>query len=333
MLRHLFLLVCLSWGLAACTPPPLPPPAPNLERMVWLLSTTPGPLLGVDPQSNQIITGTTLDTAPWAAAPLGQDLWVAAGDRVYRLDAVAQTMMMSHTLTEGVALDVVAQAEAVWVAVSPTANTVPQTPPTQPAQLLRFDPTTNALMASIPLTVSHLEAIAADATGVWVTGMDVTASAPTNFQLFHIDPRTNQIATVVLLDFLPLDMVVGAGSVWLSAADSKFGPIVMRFEPATKAVTPVVVGGPPDRLALGAGALWVTERGTGRLFRVDPATNKVTATVTLPASTLSLAASPEGAWTVLYTGVTRYVSRVDLNTNEVVATLEVDGQVGKVVGR
>lgn len=76
-----------------------------------------------------------------------------------------------------------------------------------------------------------------------------------------------------------LDMVAAYGSVWLSQPDH-----VARLDPADGHVIATMrVPGASDirNVAAGAGAIWVDDRRTGKLTRIDPATNRVVATISL----------------------------------------------------
>ncbi len=155
-------------------------------------------------------------------------------------------------------------------------------------------------------------------------------------------------------------LTVGVAAVLLLAA------AVLSVRTRTAAADPAVsvrtfaVGGQPDRVVVGAGAVWVGDSGhvfavdptTGvvrpvpdvatpiavdgdsvwtrrtvhpdTLVRVDPATARPTATVALAGTPAAIAAGPDGLWVVDSTGT---VTRVDPVTNTVVATIPV-GSLG-----
>jgi virginiamycin B lyase len=85
--------------------------------------------------------------------------------------------------------------------------------------------------------------------------------------------------------------------------------------------------------AVGAGGLWLTHRGQGTVTRVDPATGRILATITVPAASpepgdMSVAVGARGVWVANDNYVTGRaqdnVFRIDPATNKVVATLRVD---------
>ena len=83
----------------------------------------------------------------------------------------------------------------------------------------------------------------------------------------------------------------------------------------------ISVGHLPFRLAIGEGAIWVTDQRDSAVYRIDPQTNQIVATIPVGSVPKGLAFS-EGAVWVANTGDTT-VLRIDAQTNDVVATIEV----------
>jgi streptogramin lyase len=77
----------------------------------------------------------------------------------------------------------------------------------------------------------------------------------------------------------PMDMMAAYGSVWLSQGDR-----VARIDATDgRVIAAIPVPGESDfrNLAAGAGSMWVDDTGTGNVTRIDPATNRVVATIPL----------------------------------------------------
>ncbi|MDX6554156.1 MAG: hypothetical protein QOD86_351 [Miltoncostaeaceae bacterium] len=98
----------------------------------------------------------------------------------------------------------------------------------------------------------------------------------------------------------PKQVAVGLGAVWVLTEDDAGRMVVLRLDQRTGRATadPIPVDG-AERLAIGAGAVWVSrgyssDRG---IVRVDPATAKVAAEIPIISSG-ALAAGPAGVWTV-----------------------------------
>jgi virginiamycin B lyase len=66
-----------------------------------------------------------------------------------------------------------------------------------------------------------------------------------------------------------LGLAVGGGYVWATASDAGE---VLRVDPATRAITPVQVGGFPVGIAFASGSVWFVDRDRGELGRLDPRT-------------------------------------------------------------
>jgi streptogramin lyase len=143
--------------------------------------------------------------------------------------------------------------------------------------LVRIDPVTKQALASAHVARPH--ALAVSEAAVWV--VDFWGSKVTRF-----DPRTmHQVASIQLRlpfavcqscpdvhDFVPWDVAVGDGAVWVSTGRG----VLARIDPSTNAVGDIVrlPGDTTGEVAAGEGAVWVTENVQG-LFRIDPSTNRV----------------------------------------------------------
>jgi YVTN family beta-propeller protein len=124
--------------------------------------------------------------------------------------------------------------------------------------------------------------------------------------------------------FIPLpgarSMAVADGMLWVLAADT-----VVRIDPATNAVVdhPLRVPAHAEGIAVGEGALWVASVAPGDLgspgkdavTRIDPATGRRVAAVTVGRAPLDLAATPEAVWVTYSGGGGDSVTRIDPHTN------------------
>ena len=89
--------------------------------------------------------------------------------------------------------------------------------------------------------------------------------------LIRLDPGT-LMPTAAPLGLPPgrnLGLAVGAGSIWVTAADAGE---VLRIEPAAGRVTPLRVGGFPSGIAVAGGDVWFADRQRGTVTRIDPRT-------------------------------------------------------------
>jgi hypothetical protein len=158
----------------------------------------------------------------------------------------------------------------------------------------------------------------------------------------RVDPHTLR-PTATVSGYRPtgdqqlLGMTAGAGAVWVTVQ----GAGVLRIDPASARVVariPVTTKEPP---AVGAGAVWVvccgadTKRSAGRLVRIDPATNRVAATIALHGLPDAVGAGPSGVWV---RGARGPLWRIDPAANRLAAAITIPGglggqQGGVLVGR
>lgn len=137
---------------------------------------------------------------------------------------------------------------------------------------LRVDPSTNAVVASLPRTPISDGDVAIGFGAVWET--DFASDA-----LLRINPATNQIVATIPLgdDAAPEGVGIASGSVWV--ANHHLGT-VSRIDPSTNSVVATIsisssgTDGPLE-LAAGATGVWVTVRKTAEVVHIDPATNSV----------------------------------------------------------
>jgi DNA-binding beta-propeller fold protein YncE len=99
----------------------------------------------------------------------------------------------------------------------------------------------------------------------------------TMMSAIRVDTRTGKVTQKVRVGFTPYDIEWGFGSAWVSnAGDGTVSRITGR-----KVVKKIKTGLEPNGLTAYAGAVWVSDHTAGKVDRIDPATNKVTGTVTV----------------------------------------------------
>ena len=88
----------------------------------------------------------------------------------------------------------------------------------------------------------------------------------------------------------------------------------------------IPVGRQPTTVVIGQGAVWVANKLDNSVSRIDPQTNRVVATISVPDGVADLAVSRDAVWTGGdRRGVARVV-RIDPRTNRVVAAVPVGSQ-------
>src|SRR5439155_18335793 len=143
--------------------------------------------------------------------------------------------------------------------------------------LLRFDPATGRVVASVP--VGQAQAVATGEGGVWV--IDFWHGTVT-----RVDPATNRVVATIPLrlpfhlcdncpnpyDFLPFDLTTGAGAVWVITDRGA----VARIDPGTNRVAGYIriPGENGGGITVAGGWVWISNLVFG-VWAIDPATNSV----------------------------------------------------------
>jgi YVTN family beta-propeller protein len=200
-----------------------------------------------------------------------------------------------------------AAAIAVLVASVARDHEGMQLAPVAPNSVAVIDARTNTVLGGIPVGVAP-SSIAFSEDAVWVlNGDDKTIS--------RIDPNLKETVRTIAVGGTPTDLAVGAGAVWVV---NGFENTVTRIDPRsnltvetirlpTSGELPRVSVGTVGHIAVGDGDVWVTRRlQHGFVWRIDPRTNAVEATIRLPRGTGGgeLAVGENAVW-VNGNGVTR----------------------------
>jgi len=220
---------------------------------------------------------------PQALLASGDALYVATPRSVVRLNlrngsTIARTPIPTNGVNAGLAFG----AGSIWLA--PTGST----------QLVRIDPTTGRIVASI-----HVDASVDGATGslgggvayaagaVWATRLSSGARG----DVVAVNPTTNRIeGTPATVGTGPDAIVSGLGSLWVDNTSTAIGSTtasttyssLSRIDPRTQRVTTVPFSGTP---MIGFGSLWIqtnAESDNGAVVRYDPATSRVITRIAIP---------------------------------------------------
>ena len=139
---------------------------------------------------------------------------------------------------------------------------------------------------------AFFSSVAVSGDAIWVIG-DANDRA-----LWRIDPRSGDLVERVSLDFVPKDVAVGEGAVWVT---SQLEDTVSRIDPATYDVTATIdVGKGAAGIAVGAGSVWVANAIDGTISRIDPATARVTETIEIAGSPEDIVVGKDAVWVVAH---------------------------------
>ena len=171
--------------------------------------------------------------------------------------------------------------------------------------LLRIDPATNQVVATIPLEAEPWY-LAPGGGAVWL-------GSPGSSTIQRVDAATNEVTAQIRL---PGDgvsaMAADDQAVWAeviedrSDQDQQNLASLVRIDPQTSEVVATIplegLSGYDDEVAIGAGAVWVagvnltgpSEERAADLMRIDPTTNTISAVV--PVSAFSVRAGADAVW-------------------------------------
>jgi YVTN family beta-propeller protein len=193
--------------------------------------------------------------------------------------------------------------------------------------LSRIDPATNAVLQTLPLTLTGNagpEAIAYGNGSLWVSTTEVDASGKSlPGSVLRIDPASGQVLATIPVGGAVHDIEVTPAAVWVPAyADDT----LTKIDPATnQVVTTIPVCTNPVGVTSGFGSVWASCMD-GSLARIDPATNQIVTTIRTQDSGGYVVASPTAIWMTNSGHVDTpdgSVTRIDPATNAVVANVAI----------
>ena len=131
-------------------------------------------------------------------------------------------------------------------------------------------------------------------------------------------------AVVGLLTLLPGCLPVTGSPAAVQGEEKIVKPGVPEAQVAITKLKPSAtfpLGGHPDWMAVTADAVWVSNSALKAVQRIDPATNRVVATIRFPAPPCSGLVFSFGSLWVPLCGKPSSLARVDARTNQIIATL------------
>ncbi len=273
---------------------------------VWVANARAGTVSRIDPELNEVVAtirvaepSPTCDRCGAAVAACGDGVWVAmdaAGAVVIRIDPatndVAQTVEVgvlpsALAVGEGGALWLTATLENTVIRVDPrVVGAVSRTAVHSPqgiiagqeaiwvtarnlgskGQLVRIDPRTNVVLATIPVGL--------DPGALAVSDADVWVANEADHTLSRIDAHTNTVAATIPVVHQPVGAVTGDDAVWIASRGSPLlsQPSVSRVDPSTNTVVEMrtFADVAPVSLVAGEGSLWVASRNPDVVMRIGP---------------------------------------------------------------
>lgn len=186
----------------------------------------------------------------------------------------------------------------------------------------RVDPATNAVTAVVlPDAFGGFRAPAVGEGAVWV------ASAAAG-RIYRVDPEQNHVTLQIRAKMWDSEgsIAIAFGSLWAVVSFDKPERTLARFDAQTgKLLAQIALPAGGAGIAAADGAIWVTSPMQGEVFRVDPATNRVTATVETGGQPRFIAADANALWILDQSGA---VQRIDTGSAASVARIPLGDRFG-----
>jgi YVTN family beta-propeller protein len=176
----------------------------------------------------------------------------------------------------------------------------------------------SATLAAIPAAITPI-GVATGAGSVWVVGNAALVA--------RIDPEGGDVLWSVDLrkasrcDCYSGSIAVGEGSVWTIGGGEQ-ADTVFRVDLESRRTLTVPLGAPATDIAVGDGAVWVTNPDADAVSSIDPTTNRVTSTIRVGRIPSRIAVGRRYVWVASSRDGT--VVRVDPRTADI-ATIDVGG--------
>jgi YVTN family beta-propeller protein len=291
------------------------------------VTTGPNAVAIIDPESNRVVDSVPVGTHPVGIAYRGADVWVAnvedgtvswidPDERVVKGNISIGAPPVDVVLTDSGAIWTGNGSEGTLSNVSPTLRAVAHTTDlsgrglvrtavhalaygagslwaaTSAREVVRVDARTGAILHHIPVETTPY-AVAFGDGAAWV----ITADN----HLQRIEPRTNTVTNQQLVGFTAGNsLAVGAGGVWAGAhPDLSSSGVVSLVDPGTVQVESSVRVEDPWAIAVEQEAVWVASYLDKKVYRVDPASARIVATIPLRGAPAGIAVVDDEVWVTI----------------------------------
>jgi hypothetical protein len=253
-------------------------PAPAGERSFYAFDAVNGGVILVDPDGGDFSVVASVDSGtPYSMAAGDGAIWLGldSGDLVKVDVGSGSTTPVSTGISDGVAAVAVGEG-SVWSLHGGAGL---------PTVLARIDPASGTVATKIPSPDgTSFYDLAVGEGSAWMYGNSPTMATT----LYEVDPSSGELIdreVSMVID----SITTGEGSVWLGGTIFPDGattgvPGVGRFDPSSGTLTTIEVPSEPGAMAVGADGVWAAAGLAPdglELYRIDPATNTVTATIPL----------------------------------------------------
>jgi len=194
-------------------------------------------------------------------------------------------------------------------------------------EVVRVDPVRNVVQARVKVDKEPCYGIGIGADRVWVLNCQGKT-------LTRINPKTNAVdmrVPVKIDDSGEGSIAVDERYVWYASSEDGHASTLSQVEVKTgRKLKGIAVGKDTGVVKLAFGSVWAVSSGEGNIYRVDPATRKVTAMITVAEGPRFTTEGAGSLWVLSQSDGS--VSRIDPATNKVVAVIpvHVPGKGGEI---
>jgi streptogramin lyase len=250
--------------------------------------------------------------APVSASPAASDAGTPLADR-----------LQAEIAVEGSPDWPLVAFDSVWV-VAPDKPLVDET---ATPNLIRIDPATNEVVATIVLPDRLCQGFTASSDAIWACSADA---------LVRIDPATNEITDTVPYEgtgarssYRP---AAGGGYLWFLSSGGFVANTLVALDEGAKSNRTFEQAGTIAGMVYAFDALWLTIPGEGSVVRFDPVTEESEVVTTDLPNPTGIVAGPDSLWVSLHganddtagSGDTQLV-RIDPETGDVTAEFAIGG--------
>jgi virginiamycin B lyase len=139
-------------------------------------------------------------------------------------------------------------------------------------KLIRVDPAAERVKWRLGIPSSPF-GLAYGAGSIWVGSRNAG-------RVTRVNPATKRVLKRIFVGSAPYALAFGAGAVWVSNEGS--GTVSRISAKRNKVVKTIRVGGGPNGIAVAFHKVWVADYGHSHLIRIDPVRNRVEKRISLP---------------------------------------------------
>jgi streptogramin lyase len=274
---------------------------------------------------------------PRIVGGIGKYLWYWAGDdqSLGRIDPttdrpVGPRLYCSMTVPVGA-------FGSVWAAGDNGTGCMPGS--RSERRIWRIDPETGGIVDQINIAgqtivgSNYIQNVTAGEGAIWLSTWSEIGTGD-GFQgtpgiIARIDPATNRVTGQTQVSKGDLYLAAGEGALWVaeSLSSGRHAATLLRIDPGSlKVETRITLGRGVTGLGVGFGYVWAANSRDGTIMRIDPKTNSVTATTSVPDGVLNVIVAPDGIWTTAPEELSRtigVVTRIDATTGQITGRIEI----------